>query len=188
MQQQSRSSAAGGSGLSIWQKLSPSSQHRLKEQGEMLQAAINLHVLLNTFSDAVGGGSSGAAGTTTADGTSSKEYISLRRQLVFAVMRDVVTTVRGDAHLLGEGLSVADIFFTKVSRIGDTLPSLDAQLATYVRLLPSSTDEQSAKHARTIAVRIVNSIFDVSRIWCFCLLVCSTHLFRALIFVLRYRR
>jgi hypothetical protein len=75
-------------------------------------------------------------------------------------------------HLLAEGLSVADVFFTRVSRLSDALHSLDQQLATYLRLLPSSTDEQSAKHARTIAVRIVNAIYDVCiaplppSIWC----------------------
>jgi hypothetical protein len=136
---------AGTGTVSLWQKLTFNTQHRLKEHGEMLQSALSLHALLNNF-----------------EGTSGdKDYISLRRQLVFAVMRDCIQK-RSDQHLLAEGLSVADIFFTKVSAIADTLPSLDAQLGTYLRLLPSSTDEQSAKHARTIAVRIVNSIFDVS--------------------------
>lgn len=42
---------------------------------------------------------------------------------------------RNEHHLIKEGLSISDIFFSKVSAIGDVLVSLEQELSTLLTTL-----------------------------------------------------
>ena len=69
------------------------------EHGEMLEAVQQLRNQLNAYQRSV-------------DKT-DEEYVRLRRSIMFASMQNSVQK-RGDLSLIKEGLSVADIFFSKV--------------------------------------------------------------------------